>query len=118
VSTGAIMPMSEDERRELQQLEAQLAQHRRSVKLARRLSSASVDTGLRRTAMFWGAGAVIGLILIVAGAVTHSTAVVAAGVMVLSATVLVSGVAVFIVEIRGQRRERESAAYDEYPHEP
>jgi ABC-type uncharacterized transport system ATPase subunit len=43
-----VMPMSDDERRRMQELEAELAEQRRLVSLAHRLGSASVDTGLRR----------------------------------------------------------------------
>jgi hypothetical protein len=48
------MPMPEDERREL---ETQLSRQPHLVKLARRLSWASVDTGLRRTSVLWESAA-------------------------------------------------------------
>jgi hypothetical protein len=67
------MPMSEDERRELGELETRLSRQPRLVKLARRLSSASVDTGLRRTSVLWGAGGAVGLSLVVTGAAAHSS---------------------------------------------
>jgi len=66
------MPMPEDERRELGELETQLSRQPHLVKLARRLSWASADTGLRRTSVLWGAGGAVGLSLVVAGAVAHS----------------------------------------------
>jgi hypothetical protein len=59
----------------------------------------------------------VGLILIIAGVLAHITAMIAAGAGVLIATLLVSGVAVFTVEIRGQRRERQSA-HRQHPHAP
>jgi len=47
------MPMSEDERRRLSELEAELAKQRRLAGLSHRLGSASVDTGLRRVTVLW-----------------------------------------------------------------
>ena len=82
------MRMPEDERRELGELETQLARQPHLVKLARRLSWASVDTGRRRTSVLWGVGGAVGLSLVVAGAVAHSTAVETAGVVILIATLL------------------------------
>jgi Protein of unknown function (DUF3040) len=109
------MPMSEDERRRLRELETQLARQRRLVRLARHLSSASVDTGLRRTSVLGGAGGAFGLSLVVAGAVAHSAAVVNAGFAVLAGTLLLVGLALIVVEVRGQRREHRS---DRHPHSP
>jgi hypothetical protein len=56
----------------------------RLVSLAHRLGAASVDTGLRRVTVLWIAGDSIGLILVVAGAVVHSNAVLAAAVVILA----------------------------------
>jgi len=81
------------------------------------LLSASVDTGLRRTSVLWGVGGAVGLSLVVAGAVAHSTAVVTAGVVILIATLLVAGVAVFVIAVRGQRRESR-LAHDRRFHSP
>lgn len=61
------MPMSDDERRKLQELEAELAGQRRMVRLSHRLSSANVDTGLRRVTVLWIAGGSTGLIMVFAG---------------------------------------------------
>jgi len=111
------MPMPEDERRELGELETQLSRQPRLVKLARRLSSASADTGLRRTSVLWGAGGAVGLSLVAAGAVAHRTAAGTAGVVILIVTLLVAGVAVFVIAVRGQRREGRSA-HDRRFHPP
>jgi Protein of unknown function (DUF3040) len=99
------MPMSDDERRRMHELEAELAEQRRLVSLAHRLGSASVDTGLRRVTALWIAGGSIGLILVVAGAVVHSTAVLAAAVVILAGTLILVGVASLVVEAAGYRRE-------------
>lgn len=113
----AIMPMSENERRRLSELEAQLAQQRRLVHLAHRLKSASLDTGLRRITVLWVAGGSLGLILVIVSAVVPSTALTAAGVVILIATLLLVGVASIVVEVRGQRREHRMA-HGQHPHSP
>jgi hypothetical protein len=95
-------------RRQLRELEADAAQERRLVKLARQLGSASVYTGLRRITMLWIAGGSIGLILVVAGAVVHSTAVLTAAVVILAGTLILVGVASLLVEAAGYRREHRS----------
>lgn len=95
------MPMSEDERRELRALAAQLVGQRRLVVLSRRLGTASVDNGLCRVKVLWLAGGGLGLGLVVAGAVTANTAVLAAAVAVLAATLVLVGVSSVIVEIKG-----------------
>jgi hypothetical protein len=99
------MPMSDDERRRLQELEAELAEQRRMVTLAHRLGSANVDTGLRRVTVLWIAGGSTGLILVVAGAVAHSSAVLTAAVVILAVTLIAAGVASLAVELAGFRRE-------------
>jgi hypothetical protein len=103
-----IMPMSEDERRRLSELEAELAAQRRLVRLSHRLGSASVDTGLRRVTVLWIAGGSIGLILVVAGAVAHSTVVLTAAVVILAATLILVGITSLLVELAGYRREHGS----------
>ena len=60
MSVEPVMPMSEDERRELSELETQLSRQPRLVKLERRLSWASVDIGLRRTSVLWESAAPLG----------------------------------------------------------
>jgi hypothetical protein len=81
------MPTSEDEWRQLPELEAQLATHRRLVALARRLESASVDTAPRQISALWMVtGGILGLALVVAGAVVPNSVLVAAGVVILAAT--------------------------------
>lgn len=100
-----IMAMSDDELRKLQELEAELSEQRRMVSLAQRLSSANVDTGLRRVVMLWVAGGSTGLSLAIAGAAVHRSAVLAAAVIVLAATLIAAGVASLAVEIAGFRRK-------------
>lgn len=77
------MPMSEDERRQLRETEAELAGQRQLTRLARRLGQASIDKGMGRVIALWGVGGSLGLILVVAGAVAHSTPAEVAGVVVL-----------------------------------
>jgi hypothetical protein len=101
------MPMSEDERRQLREAEAELADQRQLAKLARRVGEASVDKGMGRAIALWGLGGSLGLILLVVGAVVHSTAAEAAGVVILTVTLLVVGVALIAVQICGDLRERE-----------
>lgn len=104
------MAMSDDERRQLRELEADVAQQRRLVKLARQLGSASVYTGLRRITVLWIAGGSLGLALVVAGAVAHSNAVLLAAVVVLAGTLILVGVASLVVEVAGYRREHRQGA--------
>ena len=103
------MPTSEDAWRQLRELEAQLASHRRLVALARRLEWASADTGPREISALWlVAGGIAGLALVVAGAVTLNSVLVAAGVVILAATLVVVGAASLVVEASGYRREQDS----------
>ena len=111
------MPMSEDERRQLRETEAELAQQRRLANLARRLKSASVDTGLRRITVLWIVGGSLGLILVIAAAVVHSTTLGLTGVIILIATLLLVGVTSIVVEVHGQRREHRIDR-DRHPHSP
>ena len=114
-----IMPMSEDERRQLREAEAELADQRQLAKLARRLGEASIDKGMGRTIMLWAVGGSLGLILVVVGAVAHSTAAEAAGVVILTVTLLVVGVALIAVQVYGDRREHEHRlAQGRHPHSP
>jgi hypothetical protein len=99
------MPMSDDERRRLQELELELVEQRRMVSLAHRLGSANVDTGLRRVTVLWITGGSTGLALVVAGAVAHSGAVLTAAVVILAVTLILAGAAALAVEVAGQRRE-------------
>jgi hypothetical protein len=101
------MPMSEDERRQLCEAEAELADQRQLAKLVRRLGQASVDKGMGRAIALWGVGGSLGLILVVVGAVVHSTAAGFGGVVVLIITLLVTGVALIAVQVYGDLRERE-----------
>ncbi len=102
------MSMSDDERRRLRELEAEIAQQRRLVRLARQLESANVYTGFRRITMLWIAGGSVGLVLVIAGAAVPSTALLTAAVVILTATVLTVGVASIVIEVAGHRREQRS----------
>ena len=109
------MALSEDELRQLSELEAELVKERRLVKLARHLTAASVDTGLRRTSALWKVGGGIGLILILAAVLAHSLALGAAAVVVLAATQMIVGVSLILVEVGGYRRE-QSWNRDRHPN--
>jgi Protein of unknown function (DUF3040) len=113
----AIMAMSEDERRQLRETEAELAQQRRLVNLASHLKSASVDTGLKRITVLWVAGGSLGLILVIVSAVLHNIALGAADVGILAGTLILAGVASLVVEVRGQRREQRMP-HGRHPHSP
>lgn len=100
------MPISESEQRQLRQLEAQLAHERQLVRLARRLGTAGADIGVRRTALLAGAGGCTGLLLAIAGAVVHTAVLGTIGVGVLTATVVLSGLALITLGVRGYRRDQ------------
>jgi hypothetical protein len=113
------MPMSEDERRQLREAEAELADHRQLGRLARRLGEASVDKGMGRAIVLWAVGGSLGLSLAIVGAVAHSTAAEAAGVVILAATLLLVGVTLIAVQVYGDLREHEHRlAQDRHPHSP
>ena len=113
------MPMSEDERRQLREVETELADQRQLAKLARRLGEASVDKGMGRAIVLWAVGGSLGLILVVVGAVGHNAAAEAAGVVILTVTLLVVGIALIAVQIYGDLRERERGlAQGRHPHSP
>lgn len=59
----------------------------------------------------------MGLIMVAVGAVVHSTAAVAAGVVILIITLLVVGVALIAVQIHGDLREQRLAR-SRHPHSP
>ena len=110
------MPMSEYEERRWRELEAQLAQERRLVALARRLGSARPEprdpvrprTRARipsRTYFLWALGGSLGLILVVLGGVTHNSLVDTAGVIVLTGSLVLVGVALIAVGLTRSRRE-------------
>ena len=110
------MPMSEYEQRRWRELEAQLAQERRLVALARRLGSvrpephspAPTRTRTRippRTYFLWGLGGSIGLILVLLGGVTHDAMINTAGVVVLTGSLVLVGVALIAVGLTRSRRE-------------
>jgi hypothetical protein len=112
------MPMTEYEERRWRELEAQLARERRLVALARRLGSVRTDppdpgttrtrTRARiptRTYALWGLGGSIGLILVVLGSVTHNALVNTAGVVVLTGSLVLVGVALIAVGLSRSRRE-------------
>lgn len=110
------MPMSEYEQRRWRELEAQLAQERRLVALARRVGSVRAEppdpgparTRVRipsRTYVLWALGGSLGLILVVLGAVTHDALVNTAGVAVLTGSLVLVGVALIAVGLTRSRRE-------------
>ena len=110
------MPMTEYEQRRWRELEAQLAQERRLVALARRLGSVRTEppdpeparTRARipsRTYVLWGLGGSLGLILVLLGAVTHDALVNTAGVVVLTGSLVLVGVALIAVGLTRSRRE-------------
>ena len=115
------MPMSEYEERRWRELEAQLAQERRLVALARRLGSARTEprdpvrprtrarmTRARipsRTYFLWALGGSLGLILVVLGGVTHNSLLDTAGVIVLTGSLVLVGVALIAVGLTRSRRE-------------
>lgn len=69
-----------------------------------------------QTTVLWVAGGSIGLILVVAGAVVHSTALLAAAVVILAGTLLLVGVASIAVEVAGYWCEHRSGQCG--PHSP
>ena len=99
------MAMSDEERRQLLEIESHLRQEPGLVKLSRQLGAANVYTSLRRLAAGTAAGGALGVMLLVAGAVLHN-ALFAAGVGVLAGTQVLVGVAVIVVEVRATRREQ------------
>ena len=110
------MPMSEYEERRWRELEAQLAQERRLVALARRLGAARTEprdpvrprTRARipsRTYFLWALGGSLGLILVVLGGVTHNSLVDTAGVIVLTGSLVLVGVALIAAGLTRSRRE-------------
>ena len=112
------MPMSEYEERRWRELEAQLARERRLVALARRLGSARTEphhltqprTRARipsRTYFLWALGGSVGLILVVLGGVTHNSLVDTAGVIVLTGSLVLVGVALIAVGFTRSRREHQ-----------
>lgn len=62
-------------------------------------------------------GGILGLILVVVGAVVHSAAAEAAGVVILMVTLLVVGVALIAVQLYGDLREHR-LAQGRHPHSP
>jgi|ERR1700761_6947035 Protein of unknown function (DUF3040) len=110
------MPMTEYEERRWRELEAQLAKERRLVALARRLGSVRTEprypgparTRSRipaRTYLLWGLGGSIGLILVLLGGVTHNALINTAGVVVLTGSLVLVGVALIAVGLTRSRRE-------------
>ena len=112
------MPMSEYEERRWRELEAQLAQERRLVALARRVGSVRTEprypprprtrTRARipsRTYFLWALGGSLGLILVLVGGVTHNALVSTAGIIVLTGSLVLVGVALIAVGLTRSRRE-------------
>ena len=112
------MPMSEYEQRRWRELEAQLARERRLVAVARRLGSVRPEPRdplpararariPSRTYILWGLGGSLGLILLVLGGVTHNAMVNTAGVVVLTGSLVLVGVALITVGLTRSRREHQ-----------
>ena len=110
------MPMSEYEERRWRELEAQLARERRLVSLARRLGSVRTEprfparprTRARipsRTYFLWALGGSLGLILVLLGGVTHNALINTAGIIVLTGSLVLVGVALIAVGLTRSRRE-------------
>lgn len=100
------MPMSEDDRRKLAEIEARMQPTRRLTVLSRQLGSASVYTGLRRITAAWIAGGSICVIMLIAGSVARSSAVVTAAWALLAFLHVTLGIALIGVEVTGLRRDR------------
>jgi hypothetical protein len=109
------MPMTEYEERRWRELEAQLAQERRLVALARKVGSVRTEprpapaprTRARipsRTYFLWALGGSIGLILVLLGGVTHNALINTAGVIVLTGSLVLVGVALIAVGLTRSRR--------------
>jgi hypothetical protein len=111
------MPMSEYEERRWRELEAQLAQERRLVSLARKVGQIRTEprytpaprprTRARipsRTYFLWALGGSIGLILVLLGGVTHNALVNTAGIIVLTGSLVLVGVALIAVGLTRSRR--------------
>lgn len=107
------MPMSDEERQQLLEIESHLREEPGLAKLSRQLSAANVYTALRRLWVLTAAGGALGLILLVVGIVLHN-ALFAVGVGILAGTQVVVGVAAIVVEVRAYRREQRP----EPGHEP
>lgn len=111
------MPMSDDERQQLLEIETRLRQEPGLVKLSRQLGAANVYTALRRLAVLTTAGGAVGLALLVAGIAAHD-ALFAAGVGLLAGTQIVVGVGAIVVEVRAYRREQQRPHPGHEPHSP
>ena len=99
-----IMTMSDDERRRWAELEAELSKHNRLAALTRRLG----DMPWPLIILWWAIGGALGLALVVAGAVVHSSGLVAAGAISLTATVVPTGIALIATGLNDYRRQRHS----------
>jgi len=97
-----IMTMSDDERRRWAELEAELSRQHRLAALTRRLGNMPWPLII----LWWGIGGILGLALVVSGAVVHSSGVVAAGAISLIATVVPTGIALIATGLNDYRRQR------------
>ena len=98
------MTMSDDERRRWAELEAELSKHHRLAALTRRLG----DMPWPLIILWWAIGGALGLALVVAGAVVHSSGLVAVGAVSLTATVVPTGIALIATGLNDYRRQRHS----------
>lgn len=96
--------LSRDEQDRWRHIEAELAGERRLARLSMRLTAISNGAGLpTRTCVFWLLGGLTGLVIVIAGGVTHTDGLVMAGVGVFIATVVVSGVLLIAIGLRTDR---------------
>jgi hypothetical protein len=102
--------LSGDEQDRWRRIERDLAGDRRLVRLAGKLTTRHIGPGLPvRTCLFWLLGGLTGAAGLVAGSLTHTGGLVAAGVAVLVVTVLVAGVLLIAVGMTDDRGPRPVA---------
>lgn len=100
------MSMSESERQQLHELEAELAADRRLVRLARRLPGVGSNTRLRQVVLLGAIGAAIGAFLVLIGAGSQSEAVSYFGLCLLAGTVVLAGLTLLVVAVARHRRQQ------------
>lgn len=94
--------MSDSERRRWAELETELSRERRLAALSRRLGIMPSP----RVILWWAIGGTLGLLLAVSGAIAHSGAVLATAAGILTATLVVIGIALIATGVSDIRRNR------------
>jgi hypothetical protein len=94
------MSLSDYERRRWRELEAELSRQRRPAALARRLEVMPSYSVM----LWWDIGGALGLALVTAGAAVHSGSVLAAGVSILTTTLVLTGIALIATGVCDVRR--------------